>query len=184
MSWISGIKSLLQLERPNLWKPWSGKEPYSFLLSYDRSYKCLAQKGYSLLSCPSLDSADIETWLWEPSEGGIQVSASLHCLSAICMSVHMAKCVTHAQRGWVFVCGCLFIFPLSQTPARSSVSTWQWMRMQPRLLWMPAPVESLPLDAGATLTTDDVGNSLSPISPPHHVYLCLICLPISVALSK
>lgn len=99
----------------------------------------------------------------------------------------MAECVcservTHAPHGGVSVCGCLFIFPLSQTPARSSVSTWQWLWMQPQLLWMAAPAESLPLDAGAALTTDDVGDGQSPIFPPHHIYLCLICLSMALSM--
>lgn len=52
------------------------------------------------------------------------------CLQSVC--VYMADCVcsgcvTHTQHGLVCVCvrGCLFIFPVSQTPAQSSFSIWQ-----------------------------------------------------------
>lgn len=54
------------------------------------------QEAYNFFSYCSLDSTDTETWLSEPTEGCIQMSASLHStllLSAICMSVHMAECV-------------------------------------------------------------------------------------------
>lgn len=108
---------------------------------------------------PSLDSLDIETWLWEPNKSCIQVST-------ICMSVYMADCVcseyvTHAQHGSVCVCVCLcerlsvYLSCLSDTSPKQCFNL-AMVVMQPQLLWMPAPAESHPLDAGATLTVDNV----------------------------
>lgn len=59
-----------------------------FILIVKWPWQYLSQEGYSIISYPSLDSSDIETWLSEPSESCIQVCASPHSLS-VC---HLYEC--------------------------------------------------------------------------------------------
>lgn len=173
VKWVSGVKSLLQLEKINRRKPSKRKKQME---SNSTDLNNISFRRNTVASSsPSLDSPDIETRLWEPSESCIQASASP--LSAICMSVRMAECVcsvcvTHAECLCVAVC--LSFLSLRHQP-RSGVSTWQWIWMQPQLLWTPAPAESYPLDAGAALANDDVGGGRrSHSSPAYTVFIYVL----------